>query len=357
MRRLTRHLAAGAALVLLLSCGACAAVDKTQPTDGPKSSQQQPSGPISVVASTNSWGSLAQQIGGKHVSVTSIMDSPTTSAHGYQPSQADQTSLSKAEVVVINGSGYDDWAGQGLAKGALTIRADELAQANQGGDPHLWFSAQARTAMADTLASSFSRIRPDWKDDFAGALKSWNTKEKALEDSMRTFASQQQGRTYAATESVADYLMQELGFTDKTPQSYSQLVKAGQPVTSEALGDFQMLMDSQELELLVVNSQETGDAANVISGKAGRHGIALVSVSEQMPGGINSLNQWISTLMKSIQDAAKQEPQTNGGPSNQGQQDPLAPSNQGQQDPLAPSGQPGPNPTDGSNQGQQDPGR
>ena len=40
---------------------------------------------VAVVAAENFWGSIASQLGGSHVAVTSIITNPNTDPHGYEP--------------------------------------------------------------------------------------------------------------------------------------------------------------------------------------------------------------------------------------------------------------------------------
>ncbi len=62
---------------------------------------------IHVVAAENFWGSIAAQVGGPHVKVTSIIDNPAADPHDYEPTAADARAIATADVVVINGIGYD----------------------------------------------------------------------------------------------------------------------------------------------------------------------------------------------------------------------------------------------------------
>lgn len=62
--------------------------------------------PIEVVASVNQWGSLAEQIGGVHVKVTSILSSTDVDAHDFEPKTDDIGKLQQAQVAVSNGRGH-----------------------------------------------------------------------------------------------------------------------------------------------------------------------------------------------------------------------------------------------------------
>ena len=48
---------------------------------------------IQVVAAENFWGSIASQIGGRHVHVVSIITNPDTDPHSYEPTAADARTI------------------------------------------------------------------------------------------------------------------------------------------------------------------------------------------------------------------------------------------------------------------------
>ena len=62
---------------------------------------------VTVAASTNVYGSLAAQIGGDRVDVTSIITSATQDPHSYEASARDRLTVQKADLVIENGGGYD----------------------------------------------------------------------------------------------------------------------------------------------------------------------------------------------------------------------------------------------------------
>ncbi|MDR9363417.1 MAG: zinc ABC transporter substrate-binding protein, partial [Microbacteriaceae bacterium] len=66
-------------------------------------------GPIAVTATTNVWGSIAEFIGGDMVEVTSIVDQPNIDPHSYEPSARDLLAVQDAEMVLVNGGGYDSF--------------------------------------------------------------------------------------------------------------------------------------------------------------------------------------------------------------------------------------------------------
>src|SRR6266536_3925446 len=64
-------------------------------------------GRTSVVAAENFWGSIAAQLGGNRVQVTSIIDNPNADPHDYEPTTAYANEMATAGFVIENGIGYD----------------------------------------------------------------------------------------------------------------------------------------------------------------------------------------------------------------------------------------------------------
>ena len=159
-----RILAAGITLCTVLGTASCfgASSEPDQPT-APDTPKEQTT-PINVVASVNQWGALAEQIGGVHVKVTSILSSTTEDAHTFEPKTTAVDTLQKAQVVVSNGAGYDSWATKNLERDTVSVSAAQMVGAVEGDNPHLWFSSDARNAMAKELADTYSRHHAQAKE-------------------------------------------------------------------------------------------------------------------------------------------------------------------------------------------------
>ena len=59
--------------------------------------------PLTVVTSTNVYGSIAQAVGGDRVSVESLITDPAADPHSYESTPADAATVAGALVVVLNG--------------------------------------------------------------------------------------------------------------------------------------------------------------------------------------------------------------------------------------------------------------
>ena len=113
--------AAALAAVALAGCSTTPAATGAAATSSAGSSKV-----ITVVAAENFWGSLAGQLGGTHVKVTSIISNPDADPHSYEPTAADGREVAAAQLVIINGVGYDGWATKlADARNALAARAPQ----------------------------------------------------------------------------------------------------------------------------------------------------------------------------------------------------------------------------------------
>ena len=155
-------LAAGAVLLALVGCSGAVATGSSSETGGrPR-----------VVASTDVWGSVVSQIAGDHATVTSIITNPDADPHEYEADARVQLELSKADIVVQNGGGYDDFVGRMLK------------------------SAHASPTVIDAVTTSGSGLDPDISPAFAALQVSRVAKARNLpEDQVKALVdAQTQGR-------------------------------------------------------------------------------------------------------------------------------------------------------------------
>jgi len=95
---------------------------------------------VPVVATFSILGDMVQQIGGDHVSVTSLVG-PDGDNHVFQPTPADAVAIAKAKVLVVNGLEFEGWMERLLEaadfKGVLVTASDGVAALEfKEGDVH-----------------------------------------------------------------------------------------------------------------------------------------------------------------------------------------------------------------------------
>src|SRR5579863_9816739 len=132
----------------LLSCGLLFALALNACTGATTGNTTSPSASsstvLNVVAGENFWGSIAAQLGGTHVNVTSIVTDPNADPHQYEGSTQDARAFAQANYVILNGAGYDSW-GQKLLdanpeSGRKVFTVANLLGKHEGDNPHFWYN-------------------------------------------------------------------------------------------------------------------------------------------------------------------------------------------------------------------------
>lgn len=298
IRRAVAGVAAASMLVAVAACG----TSKDNKTAGGEGG----SGTIEVVASINQWGSIAKDLGGSHVDVTNIMTKTNVEAHDYEPTSQDVAKFGTAKVAVVNGADYDPWASKAAsATKATLVTAAETAGIKEGDNPHVWFSAKVRNNTADAITAAYQKADPSHKDDYAKLNKEWHAKEDQLESKIKETSAKTEGLPYAATESVAWYLADDLKMTDATPKGYAQASANESEPTPADIKDFQDTLKAGFIKMFVFNSQEANSTTDQITGAAKDANVPIVELAEQMPKQYTNLLDWMSALVDQFAAAVK----------------------------------------------------
>lgn len=295
MHRIARiAIAALASVGMLASVAAC----------GSGQSTSEKKGTIEVVASVNQWGTVAKTLGGDNVNVTSIINSTNVDAHDYEPTTSDIAKLQKAQVIIVNGAGYDAWAVKAAQTANATIvNAAEVGGVNDGENPHVWFSADVRKAVAQAITEAYEQADAAKKNDFDKMNDRWTAEENNVESKIAEVKQKTDGLAYAATESVASYLAEDMGLTDATPSGYARATANESEPTPTDIKQFTDALKAGEIKLLVVNTQEESELTGKITDAAKSVEVPMVELTEQMPEQYDSLTAWMGGLVDTFSQA------------------------------------------------------
>ena len=295
MHRIARiAIAALASVGMLASVAAC----------GSGQSTSEKNGTIEVVASVNQWGTVAKALGGDNVNVTSIINSTNVDAHDYEPTTSDIAKLQKAQVIIVNGAGYDAWAVKAAqTANAIIVNAAEIGGVNDGENPHVWFSADVRKAVAQAITEAYEQADAAKKNDFDKMNDRWTAEENNVESKIAEVKQKTDGLAYAATESVASYLAEDMGLADATPSGYARATANESEPTPTDIKQFTDALKAGEIKLLVVNTQEESELTGKITDAAKSVEVPMVELTEQMPEQYDSLTAWMEGLVDAFSQA------------------------------------------------------
>lgn len=295
MHRIARiAIAALASVGMLASVAAC----------GSGQSTSEKNGTIEVAASVNQWGTVAKALGGDNVNVTSIINSTNVDAHDYEPTTSDIAKLQKAQVIIVNGAGYDAWAVKAAqTANAIIVNAAEIGGVNDGENPHVWFSADVRKAVAQAITEAYEQADAAKKNDFDKMNDQWMAEENNVESKIAEVKQKTDGLAYAATESVASYLAEDMGLADATPSGYARATANESEPTPTDIKQFTDALKAGEIKLLVVNTQEESELTGKITDAAKSVEVSMVELTEQMPEQYDSLTAWMEGLVDAFSQA------------------------------------------------------
>lgn len=308
----SRTLAVSAA-ALLLTLTACSSDPGTSPT-GSGSETQTSGGTVAVVASTNVYGDIVEQIGGDLVDVTSIISDPSADPHSYEASAQTELALSKAELVIENGGGYDDFVDTMLSSldhEPTVINAVDVSgkTAPDGGElnEHVWYDFPTVSTVADSIATALSDIDSGNAARYAANATAFKAQVATLESSTDALATEFAGTGVAVTEPVPGYLLDNAGLVNKTPEEFSEAIEEETDVPPAALQDTLALFTGHEVAALVYNEQTTGTETEQVLAAAQDNGVSVVPVTETLPDGDNYIS-WMTANVSALREALEAAP-------------------------------------------------
>lgn len=317
-------LSLAAASVLLLAGCASAAGEETADD-----------GAVQVVASTNVYGQIAEAIGGDAVEVTSIVTSGSQDPHSFEPSAQDQLAVSRADLILENGGGYDafidaliessgteahvitaaehshDWPenagheeeGEHTEQAHAEDAHDHGDHAHvEGFNEHVWYDPHTMVHVAEAIAAELTALAPDQADAIAANLEDFSAGITELEDALAALAATDAGAKVFVTEPVPLYLVTAAELDNITPEAFTEAVEEGQDVPPATLLEARDLLAAGDVRVVIVNAQTGGAETEEVIREAESGSIPVVEFAETLPEGQTYLS-WMDENIAALADA------------------------------------------------------
>ncbi|WP_043825122.1 metal ABC transporter solute-binding protein, Zn/Mn family [Rhodococcus opacus] len=281
-------------------------------------------GTLTVVASTNVWGSVAQAVAGDKVDVTSIITEPSSDPHSFEATPTDAAKLTDASLIVYNGGGYDHFVDDIIGTGnsdQLTVNAFDLleggAHANEEehsgeGDSHeghdhdhgdvnehVWFDVDTVDATAQSIADKLGQLDPDNADAYKANAATFHGRLEQISAITDGIAAAHPGAPVAQTEPIAYYLLQSAGLKDVTPPDFTSAIENGNDPAPAAIAATRQLLTGKQVQALVYNVQTQDRVTQDVRATAESAGIPVVEVTETLPEGLDYI-QWQTNTAESL---------------------------------------------------------
>ncbi|MCX7522805.1 zinc ABC transporter substrate-binding protein [Microbacterium sp. STN6] len=266
---------------------------------------------VSIVASTNVYGDIARTIAGDSATVTSLIDDPDRDPHEYEATGRNQLAISKANIVIENGGGYDAFVDRMLHSAGrddvvvlnvATLSGRDQHPAEGEFNEHLWYDMPSMAKLATALADALVKAKPADADalhanerDFLASLASLEKREAALKEAHG-------GAAVAITEPVSLYMLEAAGLVNRTPKAFSEGIEEDSDVAPSVLRDMLALFDDRTVAALIYNAQTEGPQTEAVLEAAKKNGIPRVPVTETMPAGTH-YSAWMRHNLDAIGSA------------------------------------------------------
>ncbi|MFG6475784.1 metal ABC transporter solute-binding protein, Zn/Mn family [Microbacterium sp. P06] len=285
---------------------------------------------VQVVASTNVYGQIAEAIGGDLIDVTSIVASTSQDPHSFEPSAQDQLAVSRADLVIENGGGYDafiealidssgvdapvvtaveyshDWPENGGHDASSEPETDDHDHAGhdhvEGFNEHVWYDPHTVEHVAEAIAEQLTALLPDDADAISTNLADFTGGVAGIEDALGQIEASDAGAEVFVTEPVPGYLVAAAGLANVTPDAFSEAVEEGQDVPPATLLEALGLLESGGVRVVITNAQTGGAETTQVVDDADGRGIPVLEFAETLPEGQTYLS-WMNENVAALAEA------------------------------------------------------
>ena len=146
---------------------------------------------VRIVASFSILGDMVEQVVGEHADVTTIVG-PDTDAHVYQPSVADARAVADADIIFVNGLGFETWSDTLISESGTNASVHvattgvTIVTVDGETDPHAWNSLQNGVIYVNNIATTLSEIMPEKSEAIEVNRKAYVSQLLALDTATKT---------------------------------------------------------------------------------------------------------------------------------------------------------------------------
>ncbi|HUZ35606.1 MAG TPA: zinc ABC transporter substrate-binding protein [Streptosporangiaceae bacterium] len=262
---------------------------------------------IYVVAAENFWGSIAGQLGGSHVTVLSLVSDPNADPHEFESSAASARAMAKANFVIQNGAGYDDWvsllAGASPNPHRRVLSIGALLGKHPGDNPHLWYDPGYVTAAENRIEACYKALDPRDAAYFTARRAATDAAFAGVRARLAEIRRQDAGKPIASTESIVVYLARYLGLRVISPPAFMNAVSQGNEPPAASVAQFERQLATHQADVLVYNEQTATAVTTSMRELAIRYHIPVVGITETIQPPRASFQRWFGAELAALRHA------------------------------------------------------
>lgn len=165
-------------------------------------------GKLKAVATFSILADLVKEIGGEAVTVTSLVG-PDSDAHGFSPTPEDARRLAAADIVFMNGLGFEGWIERLIkasgTKAPVIVASRDITPIagpddhghaghdhghDHSADPHAWQSIPNVKLYVAAIRDGLAKVDPERAAEFAAKAAAYTEKLDALDAEIRAIIAE-----------------------------------------------------------------------------------------------------------------------------------------------------------------------
>jgi zinc/manganese transport system substrate-binding protein len=264
------------------------------------------SGTIPIVAAENFYGDIAKQLGGSHVSVTSILSNPNVDPHEYESNVQNALVVTHARLVIENGDGYDTWMDKLLAASPnpdrTVIIGSALAVRKLPDNPHVWYGIDNSQAIAQAITAALVKLDSADRASFEANLTTFQKSLTPIQQKLDGIQAKYAGTPIALTETIFLYQSEPIGLKVLTPLDFEKAIAEGNDPPASTVVTANDQITRHAVKVLIYNEQTITPITTNLQNEAKKLNIPIVPVTETMPAG-KTYQQWMLDQLNALQQA------------------------------------------------------
>jgi zinc/manganese transport system substrate-binding protein len=261
---------------------------------------------ITVVAAENFYGDMVKQLGGSHVSVTSILSDPNIDPHQYESNAQTAIQVSKAQFVIENSGAYDDWMDKILSgspnSNRLVLKGFDVAQVKLPENVHVWYSIDNAATIAQAITNDLKKIDPADITTFDSNLQTFKQSLQPIQQKIVAIKSKYAGTPVGLTETIYLYQAAPLGLNVLTPFEFQKAMAEGNDPPADTVVTAENQINHHQIKVLIYNEQTITPSTTKLENDAMAQNIPIVPVTETMPRG-KTYQTWMLDQLNTLEQA------------------------------------------------------
>lgn len=259
---------------------------------------------VSIVTTTNVYADIAKNVVGKYGSVQAIIKNSATDPHDFEPTTADAKELTKANIIVSNGLGYDTWMNKlasSVSKKPVLV-GEDLMGLKKGDNPHIWYDLDMPTKYVNYLVKRLSKLDKKHAAYFKENGDKYLAKVAKIKQIAKS-TDKKNNKPVFVSEPVFDYGLEEAGYKigDK---EFEEAIENGTDPSPKTINKMTNEIKDKKIAFFVNNTQASSSTVKTFVKLAKENGVPILNVRETIPNHMTYLD-WMRENYQNLANISK----------------------------------------------------